>query len=85
MRPEQQLEASSRRQTLTDVVYSLEPDENEVVRELYLETDGRRARTKDVASRLGCSASRVIKLEKRALNKLRRKPYIRDLLLDLDR
>ena len=56
-----------------------------MVRELYLEAGGRRAKTKDVASRLGISASRVITLERRALNKLKRKAHVKDLLLDLDR
>jgi len=82
--PEQQIDALHRRQAVSDIVHSLVPAESEVVRALYLEADGRRAKTRDVALRLGCSAAQVRNVEKRALKKLARKPHVRALFNDLD-
>ncbi|KAL1498787.1 hypothetical protein AB1Y20_014094 [Prymnesium parvum] len=82
--PEEQTEASLRRQALEAGIHSLEPAETQIMLQLYpREGGGRRLPTKEVAERLGWKTNKVRRVEQRALSKLRAKRQLKDLYLQL--
>jgi len=84
-RPDDRLEETLRTQVVNRLLHSLEPREGQVVRMLYALDGGGKRTTREVASTFGTSPDRVRTIQARALRKLRRKPHLKELLLDLDK